>query len=127
MKRFFALLLVLLLPLQMSLAAVLGIEAGAGAVSAMQMQEEIQENAACHQHMAQMDSSAADEMPADTGHAKHGGTCGSCSMNCCSALPIASSLSPVFSTAEAPAFTPVAQQPAPPAARPERPKWGGLA
>lgn len=124
MKRFLALLLILLLPFQMSLAAVMGIEAGAGAVAAVQMQDEIQENAACHQHMA---NAAADEMPADSSHAKHGGTCGSCSMNCCSALPIASSLSPVFSAAEAPVFTPVAQPPAPPAARPERPKWGGLA
>jgi hypothetical protein len=71
-------------------------------------------------------AAAGEAMPADSSHIKHG-NCGICHFSCCSALPIGAAIAPVFSATESFTFAPLAQPPAPPAARPERPKWGGLA
>lgn len=123
MNRFFALLLILLLPFQNTLAAVMAIEMStASAPMQMQAGEE------CHHQMAATDDLAAagDEVSAGGSHTKHG-NCGICHFSCCSALPIGTAVAPVFSATEIFTFAPLAQPLAPPAARPERPKWGGLA
>lgn len=119
MKRFFAILMMLLLPFQMTLAAVVAIEMGAASVPAsMQGQEE------CHHQMA--DLAASDDISTDGTHPGHG-NCGICHFSCCSALPTPEALAPVFSATHSPTFASVAPTPTPPAARPERPKWRGLA
>lgn len=120
MKRFFAVLMMLLLPFQMTLAAVVAIEMGA-ASPPLQMQGEEE----CH-HQATMALGASDDMSADSSHVNHG-NCGICHFSCCSALPIASAITPVYSANPTPDPTPEAQPPAPPAARPERPNWADLA
>lgn len=126
MHRFFALLLILLLPFQNTLAAVMAIE-----MSTPSAPIQMQAGEACHHEMSGsadlVDIAAADhEMPTDGSPAQHG-NCGICHFSCCSALPIGAAITPALSVTETFVFAPLAQPPAPPAARPERPKWGGLA
>lgn len=126
MKRILALLLILLLPFQTTLASVMAIEMSAPAAPMQMLAGE-----ECHHQMADSANvtdlaATSDEMSAD-GSANPHGNCGICHFSCCSALPIGAALAPVFSTSENVAVTPTTQPSAPPAARPERPNWASLA
>ena len=119
MKRFLVFLLMCLLPYQMTLAAVMGIEMEAPTAAVQTAGEE----APCH-HAG--DVSMADQAATDAGHAAHG-HCGFCHFAGGSALPVANAPAAPLPAAQAPLAHAGTQLPAPPAARPERPKWGSLA
>ncbi len=117
MKRIVALLMMLLLPFQMTLAAVVAIEMTVPS-AVMQMGDD----GACHHDAG---STAGDDAAA-TGHVGHE-QCGVCHFSCCSALPTTAVAPPSLPSGEAPRAVALPAPPTPPAARPERPKWGRLA
>lgn len=117
MKRYVALLMMLLLPFQMTLAAVVAIEMTAPAAAiALQV-----DDGACHH---EIDTASGDTAP-DT-HVGHN-QCGICHFSCCNALPMAIAMTPRLHAGEPPRFIADSTLPLPPATRPERPKWDRLA
>ena len=119
MKRLIAILLMLILPTQMTLAAVSVIGMAAVAAPAQGAGD-------CNHQADTADATAGDEQMADSSRAGHG-NCGTCQFNCCSALPITAAFVPPFSAKQTPTSPLQTQAPTPPAARPERPNWADLA
>ena len=118
MKRLLAVLLMFLLPYQMTLAATMAIEMEAPAAAMQTAGED-----ACH-HADNM--AMADEATVSADQATHG-HCGLCHFSGGSALPMLAVMAMAQPLAESPHAQTGTQLPAPPAARPERPKWGSLA
>lgn len=123
MNRILALLLILLLPFQTTLAAVMAIEMSAPSASTQMLAGED-----CHHQMTTSSDLTAigAEVSAD-GNANPHGNCGICHFSCCSTLPISTPIVAAFSVSETFSFAALVQPPAPPAARPERPNWASLA
>lgn len=119
MKRFLAILLMLLLPVQMSLAAVRAIEMASSAAS-------MQDTEICHHQGSTEDVSPGNGFMPGNGQTGHG-NCDTCHYSCCSALPIRAIAVPPFSATQIPASLNEAQPPMPPSVRPERPNWADLA
>jgi len=117
MKRIVALLMMLLLPFQMTLAAVVAIEMSAPS-AIMQMGDD----GACHHDAGSV--AGDDSLPA--AHVGHD-QCGICHFSCCSALPMAGIVPPSPPLGETHPAVDLPAPPTPPVARPERPKWGRLA
>lgn len=134
MKRFLAILLIALLPLQSGWASVaaLSMHCGpvGGTVSAVQMSHDVHhEHAAHHAHHA---TDAIHALPGDCQEPAqtndgHDGSCTNCHASCCTLTSAAPVLPAPVPGADAPVATAAAFLPSPAHQRPERPKWAGLA
>lgn len=115
MRRLIALLLILLLPFQTTLAAEMAIAMGGmndlGAT--VQMEEQ-----PCHH----ADMASADEASTPSHDA-----CGICHFGCCSAIPMTLEQTATLAVFDQPPSASSFALLAPPNTRPERPKWRDLA
>lgn len=137
MKRFLAILLIALLPLQSGWASVAALSmlcgpAGGDASIGQMLHGGHHEHAAHHDHHAHHAADAASALPGDCqepvqANDGHDGSCANCHASCCTLTSTAPALPAPVPGADAPVAATAVFPPSPAQQRPERPKWAGLA